>query len=565
MQDRIAVEEGLLREARARGPLATLRAFVRLSGPGWLQSAITLGGGSLGSALFLGVLTGFNLLWLQVVAMLLGVIMLAAIGYVTLSTGERPFRAICDHVSPVLGWGWILAVIMANLVWALPQFALGTAALQQNLFPALAGRGGKVVACTLILGLATVVIWFYDRGLRGVRVFEWVLKGLVGLVVVCFFGVVLTLAFGDVGLPWGEILAGLVPDPALFTSPAPAFDEIIQETGAFAGWWSERIVSTQQDVMIAAAATAVGINMTFLLPYSMLRKGWNREYRGLAVFDLGTGLLIPFALATGCVVIASASQFHTRYDEHLISDPAAASGNAAFLAAIDSRLKAEYGEASAGRELSDVNAPDHAARVERALEELPEADLRLAAMLLERDAFSLADALEPMTGQTVAQVVFGIGVLAMAISTVIILMLINGFAFCEALGFEPTGWPHRIGALVAGLTGFLGPFIWTRAAFWLVMPTSNFGMILLPIAYWTFFLMMNSRTLLGDELPRGWRRVLWNGLMLVAAGIATFASLYTVDKKAGWMGHAALGAFLALALAVHLLRRTKRRAGPPTP
>mgnify|MGYP006966897663 CR=1 FL=1 len=128
-----------IEEARTRGPLATLAVYMKLSGPGWLQSAITLGGGSLASALYLGVLTGYSMLWLQPVAMLLGIVMLSAIAYVTLSTGKRPFQAINEHVNPVLGWGWIIAVAMANVVWSLPQFALGTAALHQNLFPELLG------------------------------------------------------------------------------------------------------------------------------------------------------------------------------------------------------------------------------------------------------------------------------------------------------------------------------------------------------------------------------------------------------------------------------------------
>ena len=42
-----------------------------------------------------------------------------AIGYVTLSTGERPFKAINTHVNPVLGWGWAIATLMANCVWSL--------------------------------------------------------------------------------------------------------------------------------------------------------------------------------------------------------------------------------------------------------------------------------------------------------------------------------------------------------------------------------------------------------------------------------------------------------------
>ncbi|HPY51070.1 MAG TPA: hypothetical protein PLO68_14470, partial [Sedimentisphaerales bacterium] len=85
------------------------KTFVRLSGPGWLQSGITVGGVSFASSLYLGVLSGFTFLWLQPVAMMWGIVMLAAIAYVTLSSGERPLRAINQHVSPVLGWSWLLA------------------------------------------------------------------------------------------------------------------------------------------------------------------------------------------------------------------------------------------------------------------------------------------------------------------------------------------------------------------------------------------------------------------------------------------------------------------------
>ena len=66
----------ILTGARRKGRFATMRAFMKLSGPGWLQSAITLGGGSLASSLYLGVLGGFALLWLQPMAMILGIIML---------------------------------------------------------------------------------------------------------------------------------------------------------------------------------------------------------------------------------------------------------------------------------------------------------------------------------------------------------------------------------------------------------------------------------------------------------------------------------------------------------
>ena len=83
---------------------ATFGAYLRLSGPGWLQSAITLGGGSLGSALYLGMLGGTGLLWVQLVAILIGVVMLSAISYVTLTSGERPYSAMNDVRQPSFGY-----------------------------------------------------------------------------------------------------------------------------------------------------------------------------------------------------------------------------------------------------------------------------------------------------------------------------------------------------------------------------------------------------------------------------------------------------------------------------
>lgn len=531
MSDRVEAERQLIEQARSKGRGATLKTYVRLSGPGWLQSAITLGGGSLAASLYLGVLTGYGLLWMQLVAMLLGVVMLSAISYVTLSTGKRPFRAICEHVNPVLGWGWILAVLLANLVWSLPQFSLGTAAVTQNLLGGATGTGAKVAASVGILVVATAVIWAYDSGARGIRIFEWLLKGMVGLVVVCFFGVVVTLSTRD-GLPWGTVLRGFVPDPSMLFEPAPAFEPFLKAAGAARDWWTGYIVGQQRDVMIAAAATAVGINMTFLLPYSMLKKGWGRSFRGLAVFDLSTGLLIPYVLATSCVVIAASSQFHGQLDERLLRNDGSA----------PARLVSAFDNTLATRARQDGTP-------------VTDADRALAAMLVKRDAFDLAASLEPLTGKGVARIVFGVGVLGMAVSTVIILMLISGFTFCEIFDRPATGMFHRMGCLAAGI-GVLGPFVWRGdAAFWLAVPTSVFGMVLLPVAYWTFILMMNSRPLLGDDVPKGAARKRWNALMLLAALIVTPASLYSAYSKAGWYGMGGIAAFILLAVVVGTRRR----------
>ena len=96
-EDKVNTEKDLLVAAKAKGGLATLKTYMKLSGPGWLQSAITLGGGSLSGALFLGVIGGYEFLWVQVMAMVMGVIMLSAISYVTLSTGESPFKSLKNN------------------------------------------------------------------------------------------------------------------------------------------------------------------------------------------------------------------------------------------------------------------------------------------------------------------------------------------------------------------------------------------------------------------------------------------------------------------------------------
>ena len=126
MSDQTFRDREILSEAHERGLGATFGAFLRLSGPGWLQSAITLGGGSLGSALYLGMLGGTGMLWVQLVAILIGVVMLSAISYVTLSSGERPYAAMNKHINPVLGSAWITATIIANMAVSYTHLTLPT-------------------------------------------------------------------------------------------------------------------------------------------------------------------------------------------------------------------------------------------------------------------------------------------------------------------------------------------------------------------------------------------------------------------------------------------------------
>ncbi len=557
-------ERQLILDSKAKGRLATLGAYGRLSGPGWLQSAITLGGGSLAGSLYLGVLGGTTLLWAQPVAMILGVIMLSAIAYVALSTGERPFDAINRHVNPVLGWGWAIATLLANLVWSLPQFSLGAAALQQNLMPNILGSEalpdvmGKLLACGGILVVSMIVVWFYDSGRKGILLFEFLLKIVVAVIVACFFGVVVKMGLTGEGLHWSQIASGFIPDFKMFNSPASAFETYIATvTPEFQSFWTDIIVGQQRDVMITVTATAVGINMTFLLPYSMLKRGWDKDFRGLAIFDLSTGLFIPFILATSCVVIASANQFHAKAPAGFLGEKDA-SGNLIVPSAALVTKYERIAEQRVQQEVGDEAFKQFTAEQKKqAVDALPEADRRMAAMLVKRDAFDLANSLAPLTGDVFAQYIFGIGVVCMAVSSIIIMMLTSGFVVCEIFGLESKGVPYRLGTMLPAIAVF-APFIWTggKAQFWLAVPTSIFGMTLIPIAYCTFLLVMNQEKLLGKNMPRGRNRVIWNVLMVLAIAWTGFGSMYAVWSKAGWYGMAAVFAFIALVIIVHFARRS---------
>jgi Mn2+/Fe2+ NRAMP family transporter len=548
---RFVRQQELLRSLEGKGAWVKYATYFKLSGPGWLQGAITLGGGSLAGALYLGVIMGYDLMWLQPMGMLLGVIMLAAISYVTLSTQERPFDCIRRHISPALAWSWVVATMLANIVWSMPQYALGSAAIQQNLLPGLEGDSGKWIASLSLLVVGLIVVWFYNSGGWGIRVFEWILKAMVAVVVLSFFGVVGAMTVRGI-LPWGEILAGFVPNPRALFEPAETLRPAIAATGEMASWWSAEIAAKQKENIITAFATAVGINMTFFLPYSMLRKRWGREYRGLAIFDLAIGLIVPYVLATGCVVIAASSQFHGVADDTLALVAAGKTNSKevkAYHDLLDKRLKNDPSLSSAVIDIATARA------------QLPEADRRLAAMLAARDNLALANTLEPLVGSQVAQKVFGVGVLGMAISTIIMLMVINGFAVCAVVGAPPDSNVHRWGSLIPCI-GVLGPFFWGAAAPALAGPTSMIGGAMLPIAYFSFFLLMNSRTVLGDAMPRGTKRVVWNLLMGTATTIALLGSAWTLygQQFMGWpLGKVLLIALLVL-LAVGLLSFLKHES-----
>jgi len=394
----LAQEKAELADLAAKPTLARWFGYARKTGPGWLQSAMTLGGGSAASSLTIGALYGYKLLWVQPIAMILGVIMLSAMSHQTLSTQARPFGAMKKFVHPAVAWAWALATLAVTIIWHFPQYALAagmtedmiTVATGWTLESRTLGHAGLMLAIGLaILTISAIVTWNYGSGWRGIRLYERALKLMVWIIVLSFAVVVVRAAVTG-NIEWGKLAKGLLP---LYIPTDTA------GVGAVLG----------------AFGAAVGINMTFLYGYSLLARGWGKEHRGLARFDLVSGMLIPFVLATGLMAVAAAVTIH--------------------------------GAEGLGNRVSPVGA---------------------AKMIAEAGV-----------GETVGHFIFGLGILGMVLSSVTTHMIVAGFAACEIFKIEPTGLKYKLSCLIpaVGMLGvvlwqYMGFWVavWTSAVCGLMLP-----------------------------------------------------------------------------------------------
>lgn len=411
----LAQEKAELAELAAKPFHVRWWGYARRTGPGWLQSAMTLGGGTATTSLTIGAVFGYELLWVQPIAMLLGVVMMSAMSYQTLSTRQRPFLAMKQYcgpgIGPFLAWAWVIGSILATIIWHFPQYALSAGMLEDmcrvvGWVPAGSeGWAGTPRRTAFLLATGVVILafsawitWNYSKSNRGVRLYEKAMKWMVWIIILAFIIVIArTAAAGKVD--WGKVLMGFVPQ-RLPKDPK------------------------ELETIFAAFGAAVGINMTFLYPYSQLARGWGREHRGLARFDLITGMFIPFTVAVTLMSLAAACTLH---------------GTGEFTTKVQ--------PIQAAAKIADVGA-----------------------------------------GPWVGRVIFGLGILGMTLSSIITHMLVASFAACEAFGIPATGWKYKLACLIPapGMLGVIvwekmGFWVAIRASAicGLMLPFAYFGFLIL--------------------------------------------------------------------------------------
>jgi len=284
--EKLQREVAALKELESKPFSERAGGYIRRTGPGLLQSAMTLGAGSAAASVMAGASFGYKLLWVQPVAMFLGVMMLAALGNVVLTTGERPYRAFGRELSVTLSFLWALGTIMASVIWHFPQYGLAAGAAWDMAgvlgVPAdsdtarLAVKFGIGIA---ILAISITATWSYGSHARGIKLYEWFLRSVIALVILSF-GVVVVASLANID--WVELGKGLI------------------------GWYGIPEQEGSVTLVLGMLGAAVGINMTFLYPYSILAKGWGQHHKKLARWDLGMSMFFPFVLVTSLVIVAMA-------------------------------------------------------------------------------------------------------------------------------------------------------------------------------------------------------------------------------------------------------------------
>ncbi len=117
------------------------------------------------------------------------------------------------------------------------------------------------------------------------------------------------------------------------------------------------------------------------------------------------------------------------------------------------------------------------------------------------------------------------------------------------------------------MVGVFWPVVWGGGSkAFLAVVASTFGYILMPIASFTFLLMMNSKRLLGDQRPRGGRRILWNTLLGVSLLITGLAAGHTATTKELFgfpIGSVGLFVFILLIVLGHTHLKEQHRQQAP--
>jgi Mn2+/Fe2+ NRAMP family transporter len=146
-------------------------------------------------------------------------------------------------------------------------------------------------------------------------------------------------------------------------------------------------------------------------------------------------------------------------------------------------------------------------------------------------AQDLAQALAPALGGFWSQVFFYLGLLAVPITTIVGMSIAGTIALHDALGWkpDPESLRWKIVALLPQI-GCLG--VWYPRPLWLVIIIGAFLSLTQNIVAWSFYLLMNDRSVLGEDRCKSF---FWNvGMVANITLINCVAIMYVLSQLGLW-------------------------------
>lgn len=276
-------EKAFLAELNKKPFWSRTMGYIKLSGPGFLGAAMTLGAGSFASSVVLGASYGYSMLWVPIYSFAFGLFMLAlATRFVTSS--EVPVIVAQNKLHGKFLGSFatgIVACFLGCVIYSFGQYALGADAVEQ-IFDTISmpiPRGSGWIA---IFIFSTPLSLLYGQGGDGakfVKVVENIMKLLILLMILLFAAVVFVTG---IDLP-AAIKGMIVP-----TLPS-GLDGIV--------------------MMIASLTAVLGVMDWVLFNNGMYSRGYSEEHETLGRFDSVFGGLLPVALVLSLVSVAFAEAF----------------------------------------------------------------------------------------------------------------------------------------------------------------------------------------------------------------------------------------------------------------
>lgn len=275
-------EKAYLKELNEQPTGKRTWGYIKLSGPGFMNAAFTLGAGSFASSVTLGALYGYDMLWIPLYSFAIGIFMLSlATRFVTAS--ETPIIQAQNKFHGKFFGSFatgLVACFIASIVFNFGQYALGSDAVT-SLFGVLGYNVPKNVSWIFLVAISVPLSLMYGAGdnPKGVKIVETAIKIMIGIMLVVFLAVI-----SVTGINFSAMARGLL----IPTLPS-GIDGII--------------------MLIGSLTATIGVMDWVLFNNGMVSRGFSEEHETLGRFDAVFGGLIPVTLILSFVTIAFAEAF----------------------------------------------------------------------------------------------------------------------------------------------------------------------------------------------------------------------------------------------------------------